>query len=864
MAHSVKLHYGADKRNPTRSLDLVGTGTTDNIYLRQTGHTVAAGQQQILWNDGGGYRHHGARRENSKRKNSELSLSFDLVGDSAATIEAFRQSISRFLEEARLYEEERTGAPVWLEYRWHDSLNDIAQPVFGQLSKFVRILSGDIERWPDQVHSGAIITGNVPNVVVTLTGKPLWEGLEQVAGDCDDFPDSGADPDLFWTLSDSEITAQWAVAGWITHTEADYVVFEYYEDSNNYVRVEWDESDGRFEVVRNVSGSPTTYNGTSQSLSEGDEVHIALVQNGSNQLLFVNGSQDDSDTTNTWGSGGIFSLGWATSIGTTANCAGLDGWRVWNDDLTATQIGYIYANEQPVKAAGLTIGRPPYCLTKAGDGTIHAVDGTVSSTDKQNYAVVGWAPGDVEARVKWSFDPPTGGTLVRGFFLNRNAVDDTFTPLASTFLDFSGTAAVGTASGDAYEASGTLNYHIFDATISNKPAVRGDLVFVGRAANAGDNNAKARPYIQFGSSQFIQPNQHATIIRNVTQKLLNFGSLRIDWPMDETPPVIKGGLTVQATSTNTLLNDLVAYWPLLESAGPRYDLAGGHHLTENGSVGSAAGRYINNASDFDGSSYLWTPGPDLSRNGDFSVSFWVYLDVTTTQFVLDKSYSSPQEYYIFYNTSTSKFTMTIYGGTNVAWSSTSTTGTWYHIYAYFDHGTGIGISINNGSAATAAYAGDIVVGNNPFNLGRTLNGRLTHVGFWKRLLTSDERTELYQGATGSSPMWYPFEETSINLDFVNILKRPVAEIVGTWPTLASGDTVVVDGRRAWVRDASGSDSQLLHLNYAGDEVTVLPQKYNYVTLLLGAANDAYAVSSSVTNFKAYITPRWTLPGGAVA
>ena len=86
--------------------------------------------------------------------------------------------------------------------------------------------------------------------------------------------------------------------------------------------------------------------------------------------------------------------------------------------------------------------------------------------------------------------------------------------------------------------------------------------------------------------------------------------------------------------------------------------------------------------------------------------------------------------------------------------------TWYFYVAWHDaNANTINLSINNNTPATTAYSSGVHDGDAPFFLGLNeegityLNGRLDSVSIWKRLLTANEKTQLYNAGSGLD---YPF------------------------------------------------------------------------------------------------------------
>jgi hypothetical protein len=619
---------------------------------------------------------------------------------------------------------------------------------------------------------------------------------------------------------------------------------------------------------------------STQSWSYGDWLHVAVRNpSGDNVELYLNGVLEltgSGATANNFVSPtGIFRLYKNTNPGTlVAAPLVLDGWRIWREALTAAQILQLYNNESAIKTAGDGIGMPPFLWTKDGDGGLDAVDGEVSSTAKDNFAVLGGVPGDAPAKVRFEFDPPTSGD-VRGYYLARRATKDVFTPEGTSFLDYSGTADSGSSSGDAYEASAAAGHHTLDAAVGSPDALRGRANILTRL-KVTVVDANVWPYYKLGLSQIVKPSRPIVVPANSQFLLRDLANMRINWPQDAVPPTMEAGLYIEAVSSDSLLDDLVAWWSLDETAGPRYDKAGNHHLSEIDSVASAAGK-IGNAADFSGSDHLATRSTgNLSMSGDFTIAFWINLDAKAAdQWIVAKWVAADysREFLAFYKQSDDRLKLIVSNnGVATAVASAATfgspsTATWYFVIVDHDDGTDIGISVNDGTRDTTAHTTGIFTGITDLALGAgpdgasDLNGQVDMVGVWRRLLTSAEKTALYNSGNGLD---YPFTTTTVDLDFVNILPSPMCKITGGLPAFVSGDTVVIKDRAAWVQDASDSDSQLQRLRFVGDPITALPDHYNYLSLLMGRDRQAYDVSKTVTNFKAKITPRWKNPGGAVA
>jgi hypothetical protein len=229
-----------------------------------------------------------------------------------------------------------------------------------------------------------------------------------------------------------------------------------------------------------------------------------------------------------------------------------------------------------------------------------------------------------------------------------------------------------------------------------------------------------------------------------------------------------------------LLDSLVSYWSLDEASGTRNDSHGTNHLTDNNTVTQADGK-LNKAGQFvaANSEYLSHASNASLQTGDidFAFSLWVYLDAIGTRCDLvwryDGGSPTPGEYGLFYTDPGGgfRFRFAVYNsaGGALAAVSANTLGvpsalTWYHIVAWHDKtAKSANIQINNGGVDTTTYSsGAIGTTNSNFMVGKTgdiagnyWNGRIDSLGFWKKVLSSDERAALYNGGLGAEYPWGP-------------------------------------------------------------------------------------------------------------
>lgn len=217
-----------------------------------------------------------------------------------------------------------------------------------------------------------------------------------------------------------------------------------------------------------------------------------------------------------------------------------------------------------------------------------------------------------------------------------------------------------------------------------------------------------------------------------------------------------------ATAASSLLTSLVGAWELDEASGNAIDSHGSNDLTDTNTVGASGGWR-----DFEASNteyFTIADNADLSVGGDisFTVEAWVQLESkASTGAVVGKYASGNAGYSLIYNQSIDRFYWTV-GYTNLSSLSVTassfgspSTATVYQLLAWHDASTDvIGIRVNNGTANTDGFAaGGAYDNTTPFQIGAEngnipFDGLIRRVRLWKRLLTSDERSFLYNSGSG--------------------------------------------------------------------------------------------------------------------
>ena len=218
---------------------------------------------------------------------------------------------------------------------------------------------------------------------------------------------------------------------------------------------------------------------------------------------------------------------------------------------------------------------------------------------------------------------------------------------------------------------------------------------------------------------------------------------------------------------STLSQGLIAHWKLDEEDGERADSLGVNSLTDNNTVTKAEG-VLDNAGQFTlaNSEYLSIlDNEDLSCGAiDYTWAAWVYMDSNPVgvSYILSKADNFTADYKLFREITAGKPFVFQVGGAIATSGTTTTTGTWYFVVCWLDtEGDTVNIQINDGTIDSTTEL-SIATNTVDFIIGATKgamvvesfhDGRIDSVSLWKRLLTADERTALYNDGNGLD---YPF------------------------------------------------------------------------------------------------------------
>lgn len=276
----------------------------------------------------------------------------------------------------------------------------------------------------------------------------------------------------------------------------------------------------------------------------------------------------------------------------------------------------------------------------------------------------------------------------------------------------------------------------------------------------------------------------------------------------------------------SLSTNLVAYWPLSEATGSRATSVGDRNLTSNGSVGYAEG-IIGAAASFGSStssqylSHIDHADLDLASSSaasDWSVCAWAYCtSFLNLMQIISKADPSATggmlvEYGIYVDVFGGVVAAADYGSAyrTASWDGDLSENEWFFVTAvlnttgedsgltlYAAKATDTEISKNTTKyipVAVANTSGVLSVGSHLGNQ-RFMDGRIDEVGLWKRALTDDEVSQLFNSGAGVT---HPFGKAAgQDMDWVSppaIVTRPsIRAVPAEYPLPSLGDVVTGAG-----------------------------------------------------------------------
>lgn len=225
----------------------------------------------------------------------------------------------------------------------------------------------------------------------------------------------------------------------------------------------------------------------------------------------------------------------------------------------------------------------------------------------------------------------------------------------------------------------------------------------------------------------------------------------------------------------SLLTSLISYWSM---DGNSNDLHGSNNGVES-NVTYASGK-IGSSARFNGtnSSIDISDNPSLSTGDiDFTLSAWVKLVAKAPNPFGNgiagkwKYSTNNREFLLWYYDAIDRFRFevspdgTASGGIEANALGSPNIGQWYFIVGWHDSvANTINIQINNGTIDSLPHSTGVFDGTSNFGFGNYenvgfLNGYIDEVGFWKRVLSPKERSQLYNNGNGLA---YPLKVNTPN------------------------------------------------------------------------------------------------------
>jgi len=253
----------------------------------------------------------------------------------------------------------------------------------------------------------------------------------------------------------------------------------------------------------------------------------------------------------------------------------------------------------------------------------------------------------------------------------------------------------------------------------------------------------------------------------------------------------------------SLLTGLRGYWKLDESAGAtRNDSSGNaNHLTDHNTVGSSPGK-IANAADFVSASSRYLSHADnaafqMGATTDFTVAFWIKYTAHNQVCFGYGPFGTGNPHYII--TTSSSLSANISDG-----STQVTTGelhsfddnAWHFVVMTAARAGNLSLFVDNvleGTPQSITAVGSL---NNSLGLAigadpspqLFFDGSIDEVGIWSRVLTSQERSDLWNGGAGFT---YPFS-TDVTVNLTGVSASPAigtgtVRIAGGRPSAGFGE-----------------------------------------------------------------------------
>jgi hypothetical protein len=195
-------------------------------------------------------------------------------------------------------------------------------------------------------------------------------------------------------------------------------------------------------------------------------------------------------------------------------------------------------------------------------------------------------------------------------------------------------------------------------------------------------------------------------------------------------------------SSSTLLTGLSHWWDLLGNAND--SVSGGHNMTTSEAFTGTAPSGDTNCIVFDGTGGAGLYSGEITGESrtEITIGLWFYRNSGGDYRSIWNWGSENYQYFV-----TNALHARVNSITNTG-PATLSTNTWY-CNIFSANSSGFNNYINNASYNSGSEAFDFTPMSNDFDLGdlnqANLQGKMCCCAIWDRILTSDERTEFYNG-----------------------------------------------------------------------------------------------------------------------
>lgn len=209
--------------------------------------------------------------------------------------------------------------------------------------------------------------------------------------------------------------------------------------------------------------------------------------------------------------------------------------------------------------------------------------------------------------------------------------------------------------------------------------------------------------------------------------------------------------------------NLAGHWKFNESSGNAADSSGnGTTLTNNNTATFTAGKLSNAATLASASSQSFSVATNASistvSDKSFSLQAWAkFTDLSVIRPIVQLGWDDGYgQFILYYNQGNNDWRVQMANGSAQVVEGTTTpgTGSWFHfVFTYDAASDGLKLYVNNGTPATASYAGGNVTNSGSFKVGAGVSqfmaGQIDDVALWvNRVLSSTEVGQLNNSGGG--------------------------------------------------------------------------------------------------------------------